>query len=83
MTDRIPKHESETVEFKTSFQDEVIETLVAFANIKGGTVYVGVADNGEIKGVEVQKETIQRWLNEIKNKTQPSVIPDVKVISQK
>jgi len=28
--------ESETVEFKTSFSDEVIVSLVAFANAKGG-----------------------------------------------
>ncbi|MDO3377823.1 AlbA family DNA-binding domain-containing protein [Geoalkalibacter halelectricus] len=35
--------ESQTVEFKTSFGREVIETLVAFANAQGGTVLVGIA----------------------------------------
>jgi len=38
----IPKTEGETVEFKSTFNGTVIETLVAFANTKGGTVYVGV-----------------------------------------
>ena len=37
----IPTNESETVEFKQSFQSEVIETLVAFANAKGGSVFIG------------------------------------------
>ena len=37
----IPKQESDSVEFKTSFSDEVIISLVAFANLQGGVVYVG------------------------------------------
>jgi ATP-dependent DNA helicase RecG len=36
-----PKKENLTVEFKTSFNEDVIETLVAFANTKGGKVLVG------------------------------------------
>ena len=35
-TYKIPKKESETMEFKTSFNMETIETLVVFANAKGG-----------------------------------------------
>ena len=31
--------ESQTVEFKTSFQKEVIESVVAFANAKGGYIF--------------------------------------------
>jgi ATP-dependent DNA helicase RecG len=65
----LPTSESEKIEFKTSFNEDVIETLVAFSNAKGGTVYVGVADSGEIKGVQLGKETIQNWINEVKNKS--------------
>ena len=36
----IPAFESEIIEFKTSFNEGVIETLVAFSNAKGGTVYI-------------------------------------------
>ncbi|HLT86281.1 MAG TPA: RNA-binding domain-containing protein, partial [Sphingobacterium sp.] len=78
----IPSIESETVEFKSSFQDEVIVSLVAFANAKGGSVYVGVGDKGEVKGASLGKETVQNWINEIKIKTQPSLIPDVEVIEE-
>ena len=45
---KIPRTESKTVEFKTSFNQDVVETLVAFANADGGDVYVGVCDDGNI-----------------------------------
>jgi ATP-dependent DNA helicase RecG len=45
MSFTLPTNESETVEFKQSFQAEVIETLVAFANAKGGSVYIGLQDD--------------------------------------
>jgi ATP-dependent DNA helicase RecG len=77
MNKSIPRSESDTVEFKTSFSEEVIVTLVAFANSKGGSVYIGVTDSGKVKGVQTGKETIVFWLNEIKNKTAPVLIPDV------
>ena len=56
----VEQGESETIELKTSFSDEVIISLVAFANANGGSVYVGVKDNGEIQGVELGKETIAK-----------------------
>jgi ATP-dependent DNA helicase RecG len=67
--------ESERVEFKASFGDEAIETAVAFANCAGGTVIIGINDNGEVKGVALSGETIQQWVNETKSKTQPSILP--------
>ena len=76
----LPHTESLTVELKSSFNEDVIETLVAFSNAKGGTVYVGVSDNGKALGVTVGKETVQQWINEIKNKTTPQIIPDAEVM---
>jgi len=40
--------ESQTVEFKTSFKEEVIASVVAFANAQGGKIVIGVSDSGEI-----------------------------------
>lgn len=34
--------EDSYIEFKSSFTDAVVESLVAFANTEGGSVYVGV-----------------------------------------
>ena len=50
--------ESALVEFKSSFQKEVIETLTAFANTQGGAVLMGVSDAGAIVGMTVQAETV-------------------------
>jgi ATP-dependent DNA helicase RecG len=73
---KLPRKESETVEFKTSFSDEVIETLVAFANTKGGTVYIGIGGKGEILGIAISNESVQNWINEIKSKTYPNLVPE-------
>ena len=77
----IQQGEGARVEFKTSFQKEVIETLVAFANSKGGLVLVGVSDTGQVTGVEIQAETLQGWINQCKQSTSPSVIPDIEVLA--
>lgn len=71
--------ESETVEFKSGFDKEAIETLAAFANSKGGKVVVGVSDSGEIRGVLIGKETVQNWINQVKLNTSTSIVPDVEV----
>jgi len=62
----IPKFESITVEFKKTFNEDVIETLVAFSNAKGGTVYLGVNDNSEITGIQIGKETVQNWIHPVR-----------------
>ncbi len=76
----IEQGESEILEFKTSFQKEVIETIVAFANAKGGKIFIGVSDSGEITGVDIGLETIQNWINQIKQNTSPSIIPNIDII---
>ena len=73
----IKKGESETIEFKSTLDQAAIETLAAFANTKGGYVFVGVADSGKIVGVQLGNETIPQWLNQIKTNTFPTLIPDV------
>ena len=72
--------ESQTTEFKLSFQKEVIVSVVAFANAKGGKIFIGVSDNGEIVGVTLKKETLQDWINQIKLNTQPSILVDIESI---
>jgi len=79
----IVKGESESVEFKASFDREAIETLAAFANTRGGSVIVGVHNNGKIGGVQLGKETLHTWMNQIKLKTSPSIVPDIETITIK
>ncbi len=69
--------ESQTLEFKTSFDKATVETLVAFANAQGGTVLIGVSDAGEVRGTTLGKESLNEWLVQIKSSTSPSIIPDL------
>ena len=39
-----------------------------------------MADDGKIVGVQLHIETIRNWINEIKTKTEPSIIPDTEQI---
>lgn len=58
----ISKGESETLEFKksTGLLKAIFQTLTAFLNHKGGTVLVGVLDNGKIIGQAVNESTRQK-----------------------
>ena len=71
--------EGQTIEFKTSFNKEVIETLVAFANANGGKTLIGVNKKHELSGVSINPESVQNWINEVKTKTSPALIPDANV----
>lgn len=50
--------EGETLDFKFRIDDQrkIARTLVAFANTKGGTLLIGVKDNGKITGVNPEEE---------------------------
>jgi ATP-dependent DNA helicase RecG len=76
----IKSGEGQNLEFKSSFNNELIETLVAFANTKGGRVIVGINQDNEISGISINPESVQNWVNEIKHKTSPSIIPDVEIL---
>ena len=49
----ISQGENETVEFKENFNNDAVIALGAFANSKGGNVYLGISDHGKIKGFEI------------------------------
>ncbi len=76
----ISQGENEQVEFKLNFNKKIIETIVSFSNKKGGKLFLGIADTGKITGIELSKESIQNWQNEIKTKTEPAVFPDFEEI---
>lgn len=71
--------ESGTLEFKESLQlkDEIGETVSAFSSSKGGIILVGISDKGEIKGVQVGKETVVDLAEYIKRNTDPQIFPQI------
>ena len=43
--------EDKNTEFKREYVDDIKKALVAFANTDGGVVYIGIADDGSVIGV--------------------------------
>lgn len=73
---KIPRTESKTVEFKMAFNQDAIVALVAFANAEGGDVFIGVRDDGKVVGVQLASESETAWVNEVKSKTAPAIVPE-------
>jgi ATP-dependent DNA helicase RecG len=81
MAETIKSGESETTEFKTSLAEwrDVVETISAFSNKNGGTIFIGVGDTCEIVGTDTGKNTIEVLANQIKQNVDPVVYPSIRV----
>lgn len=65
--------ESETVELKSLYTDGIKKEIVAFANTRGGTIYIGAEDNGDISGVDNVDDVIQQVMNAAHDAIKPDV----------
>lgn len=72
-SDRMNFFENENIEFKIEYTSDIKKTVVAFANTKGGTLYIGVSDNGEIIGVDDLDKTLLNTSNSIRDSIKPDV----------
>lgn len=66
-------YESETVELKEMYTPDIKKEIVAFANTNGGTIYVGVQDNGEIVGLANADFVMQQIFNSFRDSVRPDV----------
>ena len=82
----LSKGENLTVEFKTwiyakDMRERIslaVDELVAFANAKGGTVYLGVEDDGTVTGCNRYDE--QKIMESIYDRTRPALFTEIEVI---
>lgn len=65
--------ENKTTEFKREYIDEIKNTVIAFANCEGGTIYIGINDDGTVHGVEDVDGTMLRVTNAIRDSVRPDV----------
>ncbi|HOC69770.1 MAG: Divergent AAA domain protein [Candidatus Hydrogenedentes bacterium ADurb.Bin101] len=78
--------ESKTLEFKRdlSSPQNMLKTIIAFANSAGGTLMIGVADkNQKIVGVANPLNEEERLCNLISDSIEPRLVPNIEVISHK
>jgi CRP-like cAMP-binding protein len=70
----IEKGESDMVEFKESIdkyhRDKIIQTLSAFMNLNGGTVFCGVDDDGRIIGLDADTSDVDNFKRSITSAVQ-------------
>lgn len=65
--------ESETLELKEIVVEDIKKEIIAFANSAGGTLYIGVADDGRVVGVENPDGVTQQISNMVRDSIKPDV----------
>jgi ATP-dependent DNA helicase RecG len=65
--------EIQTVEFKREYNDKVNKTMLAFLNTDGGTLYLGLANDGSVYGLDGDMD---EWYRKTVNSFRDSVTPD-------
>ena len=72
--------ESQNTEYKESWRDEYLKWVCGFANARGGKIYIGVRDDGEVVGVPDSKKLLEDIPNKIKDTM--GIIADVNLLSK-
>ena len=67
--------ESKNVELKMLINTDFKKEIVAFANTDGGSIYVGINDDGEVIGVENIEKEMERISSMIRDSIKPDLIP--------
>ena len=65
--------ENKTTEFKREYVEDIKNTIVAFANCEGGTLYIGVNDDGKVCGIDNVDDTMLRVTNAIRDAVRPDI----------
>ena len=69
----MPKYiESETLELKEKYTDIICKEIVSFLNASGGTIVIGVKDDGTIVGVDKIDETFKKISDIITTQIEPN-----------
>ena len=65
--------EGEVVELKAEVVGDICKEVIAFANTKGGTLYIGVSNDGNVLGVKNADQVILQLNNMIRDSIKPDV----------
>lgn len=65
--------ESETVELKEVFVDDIKKEIIAFANCNGGKLYIGVQDDGIVVGLDDPDATTLQISNMVRDAIKPDI----------
>ena len=63
------------VEFKREYAETIRKTVVAFANTEGGTIYIGIDDDGCIVGVDDPDDVQKKVVSSCHDGIAPDIMP--------
>ena len=66
-------YETENIEFKAQFTEDIYKEVIAFSNTDGGVVYVGIDNDGNAVGLT----DVDREYTRITNGIRDAIMPDV------
>ncbi|WP_405570210.1 ATP-binding protein [Winogradskyella sp. Asnod2-B02-A] len=59
--------ESQHIEWKESWHEKYLKWVSGFANAQGGTLYIGIDDNGVVKGIDNARKLLEDLPNQIRD----------------
>lgn len=65
--------EGKNIEFKRQYTDDIKYAVLAFANTEGGTLYIGINDDGSVEGVEDPDAVMLQVMNMIRDTIRPDI----------
>lgn len=68
-------NESEHIEFKENYTENIYKEIISFLNTNSGTIYIGYDDNGNLVGLKNSKKIEEKISNGIKT----NIYPDARV----
>ena len=86
MKSAIPERETLEIEFKSDLKklpdNDIVDAVVAFANTIGGTIYLGVENDGTVTGLHKAHRDYTQLAAYIANKTVPPVSVRVELLEE-
>ena len=65
-------YETQTMELKEKYTDSIVKEIVSFLNSDGGTLIVGIKDDGTVVGVDKLDETLRKISDVITTQIEPN-----------
>lgn len=65
--------EGKNIEFKRQYIEDIKYAVLAFANTEGGTLYIGINDDGSVEGVENPDAVMLQVMNMIRDTIRPDI----------
>ena len=83
LADLLVRYEGKTLEFKRdlSSPENILRTIVAFANGAGGTLLIGVSDRTRyVGGIAEPTRTGEQLANLVSDRIEPRLVPEIQIL---